>query len=223
VYASKPPNPGGKHDTNKVHDSSTQHWRIAYPAGFAVGPCGAGPDGVDPCAAVGDIQRARGTTSATGTVKHTHKDGLYRQLDSEAHCHVAARTPRGFSLSSAIAVAYAPATQTFSLTAGEPITDALSLLPGACPTQVDSLDLILDNYFTPGFSFDQAYTSARWFTSATIALPAAVLHTSSTIKIPLKQTRQGTPPRHCAVRHPTYERCTTRGAWSGVLTLTANP
>lgn len=222
TYASKPPNPGGRHDTNKVHDTSTQHWRITYPAGLTVGPCGPAADGTDPCAAVGDVLRARGTTSAKGTIRHTHDDGLYRQLDSEAHCHVAARTPRRFSLSSAIAVDYAPATQTFSLTAGEPITDVLSLLPGACPTQEDSLDLILDNYFSPGFSFDHAYSSARWFTSAAVALPAAVLHTSAEIRVPLRNTRANTPPRHCAVPHPKYERCTTRGAWSGVLTLTAS-
>jgi hypothetical protein len=223
VYASTPPNPGGHHDVNAVHDTSTQHWRIAYPAGLTVGPCGPGPDGADPCAAAGDIRRATGTTSATGTVRHTHRDGLYRQLDAAARCHLAARTPRRFSLSAAIAVAYAPATQAFTLTAGEPVTDVLSLLPGACPAQGDSLDLILDNYFTPGFSFDPAFTSARWFTSAAVAVPAAVLHASATIRIPLAATRAGTPPRHCAVRHPAYERCTTRGAWSGVLTLTADP
>jgi hypothetical protein len=225
IYAAKPPNPGGKHDTNAVHDTSTQAWRITYISGFTVGPCGVGgtgTDDVDPCATVGDILRARGTTSATGTVRHTHVDGLYRQLDSEAHCHLAARTPRGFSLSSAIAVRYAPAMQAFALTAGEPVTDALSLLPGACPSQEDSLDLILDNYFAPGFSFDQAYTSARWFTAATVVVPTAILHTSAEIRIPLADTRAGTPPRHCAVRHPSYERCTTRGAWSGTLTLTAS-
>jgi hypothetical protein len=50
-------------------------------------------------------------------------------------------------------------------------------------------------------------------------IPAAAFHDSKTIKIPLHDTRAGTPPKNCAVPNPSYERCKTGGEWNGVLTL----
>jgi hypothetical protein len=224
TYRSTPPNPGGHADHNTVSDSSTQRWAFAYAAPLTVPACGVpAAGGPDPCAAVGDLRRATGATSATGRVRHRHVDGLYRNLDSGIACRLKARTPQRYSLATTLRVAYDPAAQAFTLTAGDPVVDVLSLLPGACPKQGDSLDLILDSYFAPGFSFDPAYGADRWFTAAAVAIPAAVLHTSARIRIPVRLTKAGTPPRHCAVRHPRYEHCTTRGTWSGVLTLTAAP
>lgn len=219
-YRSTPPNPGGHSDTNTVSDSSTQRWAFTYAGGLTVPACGGSPD---PCAAVGDVQRATGATSATGRVRHKHVDGLYDNMDAAIACRLKAHTKRNYSLAASVDVAYDPTTQAFALTPGDPVVDVLSLLPGACPKQGDSLDLILDNYFAPGFSFDAGYTADRWFTPTPKALPAAVLHTSAKITIPVGPARAGTPPCHCAVRHPKYERCTTRGSWAGVLTLTATP
>jgi hypothetical protein len=220
TYRSTPPNPGGRSDANAVSDGSTQRWALTYAGGLTVPACGGSPD---PCGAVGDVRRATGATSATGRVRHRHVDGLYKNMDSAVSCRLRAHTRKGHSLAASVDVAYDPATQAFALTPGNPVVDVLSLLPGACPRQGDSLDLILDDYFTPGFSFDPTSTADRWFTPAPAVLPAAVLHASAKITIPVRLARAGTPPRHCAVRHPKYERCTTRGSWAGVLTLTATP
>jgi hypothetical protein len=222
TYHSTPPNPGGHADHNTVSDASTQRWAFTYTNGLTVPACGTNATTTtDPCAAPSAVQRATGATSATGRVRHKHIDGLYRNMDSGISCRLKAHTKRDYSLAASVAVAYDPATQAFTLTPGDPVVDVLSLLPSACPKQGDSLDLILDNYFTPGFSFDTTYGPDRWFTPAPIRLPAAVLHTSARITIPVRQATNNTPPRHCAVRHPRYEHCTTRGAWAGRLTLTA--
>jgi hypothetical protein len=222
TYRATPPNPGGHADRNTVSDASTQHWAFTYANGLDVPACGATATGApDPCAAVGAVQRATGATSATGRVRHKHVDGLYDNMDSGIACHVKAHTKKNYSLAASVAVAYDPATQSFALTPGDPVVDVLSLLPSRCPKQGDSLDLILDNYFAPGFSFDTSYDADRWFTPAAASIPAAVLHTSAKVTIPVRLAKAGTPPRHCAVRHPKYERCTTRGSWAGVLTLTA--
>jgi hypothetical protein len=79
---------------------------------------------------------------------------------------------------------------------------------------------MLDFYAMPGFSFDGAYDTDRWFTSAETVIPAEVFHRSAKIKIPLADTKAGRPPRKCAVTNPSYERCRTGGSWRGVLTFT---
>jgi hypothetical protein len=103
------------------------------------------------------------------------------------------------------------------VTAFNPISDALELLPRACPSHPDSLDRIYDSYFEPGFSFANGWGANRWLESAAVSIPAAVFHRSAEIVVPLAATRAGTPPRGCAVQNPSYERCRTGGRWAGVL------
>jgi hypothetical protein len=78
---------------------------------------------------------------------------------------------------------------------------------------------LLDNYFEPGFSFEPGWGPEPWFRARTAVVPARVLHRSAELMVPLRDTPAGTPPRHCAVQHPEYERCRTGGAWNGVLIL----
>jgi hypothetical protein len=52
-------------------------------------------------------------------------------------------------------------------------------------------------------------------------IPASVFHRSAKIEIPLRDTAAGTPPKHCAVHDPSFERCKTGGSWRGALTLTS--
>jgi hypothetical protein len=96
-------------------------------------------------------------------------------------------------------------------------------MPGACPDQGEPIDRILDNYFTPGFSFDARFGPEPWFRSRTVLIPARVFHHSTEVMVPLGDTDAGRPPRDCAVEHPEYERCTTGGAWNGVLAFRAPP
>jgi hypothetical protein len=220
TYASQPPNEGGKADDNHVRDRSRQRWALTFPAGVAIPTCEvAGAD--DPCAAVTGPTVADGKTSASGRIDHTHVDGLFRDLDSAAHCSVKARRVSRRNVSARIGVVFDPAQAAFVVTAYNPLIDALALLPPTCPGMGDSLDLILDNYFTPGFSFADGYGSDVWFTSASIAVPASVWHGSSRIRLRLGRTATGTPPRTCAVVNPSFEQCRTTGDWSGVLTFTA--
>lgn len=130
------------------------------------------------------------------------------------------RTRSHRSVAASIGIRYARDSRSVLITAYNPVTTVLSVLPGACPRQGDSLDGLLDNYFTPGFSFSYLYSPERWFTSRTVAIPAAVFHRATAISIQLADTRAGTPPRRCAVEHRNYERCRTGGTWSGVLTFT---
>ncbi|MHB8689887.1 MAG: hypothetical protein ACYDHH_01450 [Solirubrobacteraceae bacterium] len=156
-------------------------------------------------------------------IAHTHIDGLYRFDDRAANCHLSYSTPRGAQLQTVLQFAYAKHGRALAVTAEIPVDQALLLLPPTCPAQGDSIDGLLDNYFTPGFSFDTSYGSARWFTSATVEIPLARLHRSTVVRIHLRNTRAGTPPRNCDVPNPAYERCTTTGSWSGVLTFAARP
>jgi hypothetical protein len=147
-------------------------------------------------------------------------DGLYRQLDSQAHCDLAADPAADRALRARIDVRYIARRRAFAVTAENPVTTALDLLPGQCQSQGDSLDLLLDNYFGPAFSFAKAWGPDRWFRSRAVTIPAGLLHRSASVSIPLALTRAGTPPSGCAVVHPEYERCSTGGSWAGLLTLT---
>src|ERR1700761_9578612 len=40
VYHSEPPDPGGAHDTNDAHDSSTEHWSLRFTQPLAITRCG---------------------------------------------------------------------------------------------------------------------------------------------------------------------------------------
>ena len=100
---------------------------------------------------------------------------------------------------------------------------ALAGADAARPCAADSRSLIADFYAFPGFSFDSAYGADRWFASREVVIPAAIFHRSSKITIQLSDTRAGTPPKHCAVKDPSFERCTTGGSWRGTLTLKARP
>jgi hypothetical protein len=223
TYHSTPPNPGGKADTNDAHDSSTQKWKLRFSRAVAIPPCQPGADpSTDPCTAIAGVDGATGPTTVTGRVRHTHKDGLYRQLDMKESCRFGKSTAARRQVTASVSMTYDPASQTIGVTARNPVATALSLAPGGC-RHGDSLDGLADFYAPPGFSFDTAYDADRWFTSQTVAIPVAAFHRSASIAIPLADTATGTPPRHCAVQNPSFERCTTGGSWTGVLTLTRKP
>lgn len=224
IYHSEPPNDGGDHDTNDVDDSSTQRWDLRYAGALVVPRCApSGPSRRDRCRSVEGRTEAAGPATVTGHVDHVHVDGLYRYDDSQQHCDVAESTPPNRPLRAALGARYLRRARAIELVEHNPVVSALELLPGQCPGQGDSLDLIDDNYFRPGFSFVDGYGPDRWFTSRRIAVPLAVLHRARTITIAVADTPAGAPPRHCAVVHPSYERCTTGGAWTGVLKLTRRP
>ena len=218
---SDPNNPGGPHDTNDASDSSTQQWSLRYRNVLTVPACAKhGPLKTDPCWRVLGLFDASGTSTATGTIKHSHVDGLFAGDNATAQCQLSAATPRGALLTAAIRILYSRRTRTFALTALDPMVDALSRLPGGCP-QGDSIDGLYDDYFIPGFSFLHGYGPNRWFAGRTVVIPARVFHHSKTIAIPLAATPSGTPPADCAVADPSREQCSTGGAWSGMLKLTA--
>jgi hypothetical protein len=221
-FHATPPNPGGKPDTNDARDSSTQAWNIKFLGGIAVPTCGQPPDGsADPCTQIAGPTAARGATEMIGDVNHKHVDGLYRQFDRTVRCRLQERPSKRRQLNAAVVLRYIPETDSIGLSAPDPIATAVSLFPAQCPKQGDSLDRIADFYAMPGFSFAQGYGPERWFASREIVIPEAVFHSSAQIKIPLRDTASGAPPKHCAVRDPSFERCTTGGSWRGVLTLTA--
>jgi hypothetical protein len=221
-FHATPPNDGGDPDTNDAHDFSTQAWDIAFLDSLRIPACGvADLDSPDACEGVEGLSGARGATRATGSIDHTHVDGLYRELDRTVRCRVSKHTKPTRKVEATVDVSYSPATKTFMVTARNPVTTVLLGLPTACPEQGDSIDRILDNYFTPGFSFAEGYGPERWFTTSTVLIPARDMHHSREIKIPLGDVPAGTPPHDCAVQHPSYERCDTRGRYGGVLTLTA--
>jgi hypothetical protein len=157
----------------------------------------------------------------TGRVHHKHVDGVYRVLDRVVKCKLSKRPSTHRTLEATLNVRYVPESDSFAISASDPIATAVSLFPAQCPKQGDSIDRILDFYAMPGFSFAEMYGPERWFASREILIPASVFHRSSKIKIPLRDTAAGTPPKHCAVHDPSFERCTTGGKWRGVLTLRA--
>jgi hypothetical protein len=205
TYHSDPPNPGGAPDTNDAHDSSTQRWRLAFAQPAAL--------------RTGSLTTAAGTERATGSIDHTHVDGLFAFDDAAEQCTVSYATP-----------AHSQATMTLSLTvhgdrfvaisAGDPMSAALGLLPQTCPADADPIDGMSSNYFTPGYSFALGWGPDPWFASQTVRIPLRIAHRARRIAVRLHETRAGTPPASCAVPAPSTERCSTGGAWSGELTLT---
>jgi hypothetical protein len=222
VYHSEPPNQGGNADTNDADDSSAQHWRLTFRKPLVVPRCGtARHHHRDHCARVAGLSGATGATGVSGSISHRHVDGLYADQNGSETCQLSAGTPTGAVLPVSVGIRYSARSHAFSITAHIPVGDALLALPSACPGQGDSLDGLYDNYFTPGFSFAAGYGPERWFESATVVVPATRIHRSAAIRVPLAATAAGTPPRDCAVEHPSYERCSTGGSWNGVLRLTA--
>jgi hypothetical protein len=218
-YHARPPNPGGARDTNDAHDSSAQTWRLTFDRTLSIPPCGES-NGADPCSGLTGLSGARGTSTATARIVHTHVDGLYRQLDATDKCRLrASATPTDASID----IRYDPSAQTVKIGARNPVSSALLLLRGYCPQRPDGIDRIASNYAHPGFSFGQLYGPDRWFRSRIVAIPADVLHRAAAIRIPLADTPTGRPPRNCAARRDWFERCTTGGLWRGTLTLTRTP
>jgi hypothetical protein len=215
-YRGTPPNAGGDPDHNAARDTSRTGWALTFRAPLAIPTCGGEPD---PCASVAGASGASGRTSASGTIDHQHRDGLYRQLDASERCSVAARGLPRTGLQARIDVVFDAARGGFVVTARNPVSLALILLPPVCPGHTDGIDRILDNYFTPGFSFSQDYGADRWFTSASVLVPTDAWHASSRIRLRLGPTAAGRPPADCAKRYR-YEHCRTGGSWSGVLTFT---
>jgi hypothetical protein len=221
-YHATPPNPGGAADTDDATDTSSQKWSLTYEGTFKVPRCAPGRKAPrDPCRGIAGPSAAHGPTSENGTIDHVHIDGLYTQLNASESCRVRFATPAGAALSSGIDVRYSPRRRTISLTAGNPLGDALIVMPQTCPGDTDPIDGFIANYFTPGFSFATGYGPDRWFTAKTISIPVAVLHRAARITVRLGATRAGTPPRDCSVPYPVYQRCSTGGSWAGVLTLKA--
>ena len=222
TFHATPPNDGGKPDTNDARDSSTQAWNVRFRRAFSVPTCGR-PSGFgdDPCASLEGLSGASGRTSMVGTVNHKHVDGLYRQLDRTVKCTLRKSPSPKRRLAVVLATRYIPESNSIGVSVSNPLFTTLSLFPAQCPKQGDSIDRILDFYATPGFSFDAQYGADRWFASREVVIPSSAFHHSSKITIPLHQTANGTPPKHCAVNNPSYERCRTGGSWQGTLTLRA--
>ena len=209
-YHSEPPNQSGMHDTDTADDSESQHWSMRFLSPLRA-PCAVR------CAQTTVLTGARGATSLTAQISHVHLDGLYSQLNASVQCSISASTPAGAILNASLRIR--EGTRSISITALDPLDDALLLLPTECPGQGDSIDGLLDNYLGPGFSFAPGYGPDRWFTSTNVIVPLRRLRGGATVRIPLSQAREDTPPRDCAVPQPSIQQCVTGGAWSGVLTL----
>lgn len=223
-FHATPPNDGGKPDKNDARDSSRQAWKVRFRRGIMFPTCGRPADGgSDPCMGVTGLNGARGATSVSGRVDHRHVDGLYRQLDRTVKCRLAMRTSKRRNVMGALRVRYVPESDSFGITAHNPVATALSNFPAQCRKQGDSIDRILDFYALPGFSFADGFGPDRWFESGEVVVPAQLFHSSQKISIRLADTPAGTPPRRCAVRDPSFERCKTGGSWAGVLTFKAKP
>jgi hypothetical protein len=221
-FHATPPNPGGKPDTNDAWDSSTQSWALEYRGAVHIPTCGAAAEGgADPCDSLTAPTSASGPTALVGRVRHRHVDGLYRELDRKVKCQLAKRPSPHSRLDASIVLRYIPEADAIGVSATDPVATAVSLFPAQCPKQGDSIDRILDFYAMPGFSFADGYGPERWFASREVVIPEAVFHRSKKITIPLRDTRAGAPPKHCAVHDPSFERCTVTGSWSGTLTLTS--
>jgi hypothetical protein len=194
------------HDTNDAHDSSRQSWSLRFPQ----------PLGLRSASLTSPTGRER----ASGRIDHTHVDGLFAADDMAAHCSVTAAIPPGSLLTGQLSVQRAAhGSPRLTITAGNPVATALVFLPGDCPGQTDALDGLLDNYFTPGFSFSPVWGPDRWFASQAVSIPVSVLRRARRVTVRLHDDAAGTPPTGCAVSHPAYERCVTGGSWTGVLTL----
>lgn len=217
TYRGTPPNPGGAADLNRASDEGRVSWALTFPQGLTVPACSAVAP--DPCAGVAGPTRADGKTAASGRIVHTHVDGLYDQLDAVDRCTVRSKGVPRTGLEARIDVVYDPSAAAFVVTARTPAVLALQLMPPNCISRPDGIDRILGNYFTPGFSYSAEYGVERWFTSASVAVPAATWLSSSRIRLRLGLTNEGRPPKNCATRFK-YERCRTSGSWSGVLTFT---
>jgi hypothetical protein len=205
-FHATPPNPGGDPDTNDAHDSSAQAWRLRLDGELAV-------------AAPRDLSGAHGRTLVVGHVDHTHVDGLFTELDRDVACTLKGSTGRGAPVAASLAVRLSRPAGTLALTAGNPLATVLTNMAMACPNQGESIDRILDNYFTPGFSFASGFGPDPWLTSGTVAIPARVLHRAARIDVAMRPRAAGRPPADCAVPNPSYEACSTGGSWDGVLTL----
>jgi hypothetical protein len=221
-FHATPPNPGGNPDTNDAHDTSTQRWSVKFRRILVVPACGLpGAGGADPCSKLEPLDGARGPTTVTGRVRHTHADGLYPELDRSVSCRLRASPSRRRLLDVSVTPRWIAASQSIGVTVSSPVATALSLFPAGCPGEGDSIDRILDFYATPGFSFAPGFGSERWFASRQVIIGVREFHRSKTITIPLRDSRAGRPPRDCAVNDPAFERCRTGGSWDGVLTLRA--
>jgi hypothetical protein len=214
-YRSISPNPGGAPDHNHAHDWSTQRWSLRFASLLRVSGCSSAR-----CPGAHSVTSATGSTSAVGHIDHVHLDGLYRFDDVSERCQVSASTPAGARIAATLSVRYRPASRTIVLQALIPVTDALTLLPSACPSQGDSIDGLADNYFTPGLSFARGFGPDRWFASRRIVIPVSLLARKASVRIRVSDTRMGTPPAGCAVPDPARQRCRTGGSWTGVVTLT---
>jgi hypothetical protein len=224
TFHATPPNDGGKPDTNDAHDSSTQAWQVKFLRAVAIPTCGQPSDGsADPCATLTGVTGAKGPTEMTGRVRHKHVDGLYRQLDRTVNCDLKKKVSPRRRLETSIVLRYIPESRSIGVSATSPLATTISLFPLQCPEQGDSIDRILDFYATPGFSFANGYGPERWFASREVVIPAGVFHRSSKITIPLRVTRAGTPPKGCRRPNASFERCTTGGSWSGILTFKTKP
>jgi hypothetical protein len=223
-FDAHPPNPGGKDDKNSARDTSRQSWAIKFRRDLTIPTCGQPADGsADPCASLAGLSGASGPTSMQGRVNHKHVDGPYPELDRTVKCRLRKRPSPRRRLDASIVLRYIPESQSIGVSASDAIATAVSLFPAQCPEQGDSIDRIADFYAMPGFSFADGYGPDRWFTSREIVIPAATFRRSKTISIRLGDTATGTPPRRCAVRDPSFERCRTGGSWSGTLALALKP
>jgi hypothetical protein len=222
AFHGEPHNPNGDDDKNDAHDSSAQSWGIRFRHSLAIPDCSQLTfDGSSACAEAAGVEGARGRTEMTGRVDHRHVDGVYRELDRTVRCSLRKATSARSKVQAAVALRYLPDRDAFAIQARSPLTTVIDNFPSQCPRQGDSIDRVLDFYAMPGFSFASEYGPERWFTSAEVVVPAAVLHGSRRITIPLRDTAAGRPPRKCAVNDPSFERCRTGGRWRGVLTLEA--
>ncbi|MEY2426444.1 MAG: hypothetical protein QOI61_2016 [Actinomycetota bacterium] len=220
-FHAHPPNPDGKDDTNDAHDTSRQSWAIKYRQPLAVPECGQPSDGsAAPCASLPGVSGASGQTTIAGQVNHKHVDGLYRQLDRKVKCRLRRSPSPRRRLDSTITLRRIPESQSIGIRVSSPLATTVILFPQQCPGQGDSIDRILDFYAMPGFSFAPPWGPDRWFASREVVIPEQIFHSSSKIKVPLADTRAGTPPKDCAVNDPPFERCKTGGSWKGTMTLT---
>jgi hypothetical protein len=221
-YRSEPPNAGGAPDHNSANDSSTQKWSLRYRRVLSVPVCRAAKTGgKNPCTRLKTLAGASGPELATGRVAHVHIDGLFPSQNASISCRVKARTPKTWLDRVFVDLHYNARARTLALVAEDPMVDGLIFLPAQCPGQGDSIDGLNDNYFTPGFSLKTGWGPDRWFRAKTIVIPLRDLHRARTITIRLSDTRQGTPPKHCAAPFPAWQQCTTGGSWKGTLTLRA--
>jgi hypothetical protein len=216
AFHARPPNPGGRADTNDVADASTQRWALRFARPLRLDPCTGSP-----CQSSDQVRGATGRSTVTGRIDHRHVDGLYPRLDAKVKCRLrrSTRAPATASVDAGLSADGSA----MIVRVGDPVVDAAVNLPGACPQQGDSLDLILDNYFGPAFSFDEDFGAERWLTARPVSVPVARLRAGARVQVRLGPSRAAVPPRDCAVLHPSFERCTTGGSWSGTLTLAVKP